>query len=62
MNQVAAIGDYGNDVAIIKGVGRGVAVANASAVLKQAADVVTVSNNDHAIARIIQDFLEEEKR
>lgn len=62
MNQVAAIGDYGNDVAIIKGVGRGVAVANASSVLKQAADVVTVSNNDHAIARIIQDFLEEEKR
>ena len=57
LEQVAAIGDYGNDLAIIQGVGYGIAVANASASLKRVADAVTTSNNDHAIAQVIQKLL-----
>ncbi|WP_158280537.1 HAD-IIB family hydrolase [Lacticaseibacillus chiayiensis] len=59
IDQVAAIGDYGNDLYIVKGVGCGIAVANASDQLKRAADLVTLSNNDDAIAQVIHDLLKE---
>lgn len=59
IDQVAAIGDYGNDLHIVKGVGYGIAVANASDQLKRAADLVTLANNDDAIAQVIHDLLKE---
>ncbi len=51
-----AIGDYDNDVSMIKLAGVGVAVANASPNAKAAADWITVSNNEHAIAKVIDDI------
>ena len=48
-----AIGDYNNDVSMIKEAGIGVAVANACEEALNAADYVTVSNEEHAIARVI---------
>ncbi len=48
-----AVGDYNNDVSMIEAAGVGVAVANAVAEAKAAADIVTVSNEEHAIAKII---------
>ena len=51
-----AIGDYDNDVSMIKMAGIGVAVANASKSAKSAADLITVCNDDHAIAKIIGDI------
>ena len=48
-----AIGDYCNDVSMIKAAGVGIAVANAVNEVKEAADIVTVSNNESAIAKII---------
>ncbi len=51
-----AVGDYNNDVAMLKAAGIGIAVKNASPEALAAADMVTVSNEEHAIARIIYDI------
>ncbi len=56
MSRTVAIGDYDNDAAMLKMAGRGIAVSNASERALRAADVVTVSNEEHAIARVIYDL------
>lgn len=52
-NKTVAVGDYDNDVEMLLAAKVGVAVANASPAAKQAADFVTVSNTEHAIAAVI---------
>ena len=54
--KTVAVGDYNNDISMIKAAGIGYAVANAVPEAKAAADRVTVSNEEHAIARIIEDL------
>jgi Cof subfamily protein (haloacid dehalogenase superfamily) len=49
-----AIGDYNNDIDMIKKAGLGVAVENAAPDVLEVADLVTVSNENHAIARVIE--------
>ena len=50
-----AVGDNANDVSMIREAGVGVAVANAHEVAKNAADIVLdVTNDEHAIARIVE--------
>lgn len=56
MKRTIAIGDYDNDVSMLKMAGLGVAVDNAVPAAKEAADYITVSNNEHAIAKIIDDI------
>lgn len=56
MAKTVAIGDYNNDVSMIKMAGVGIAVANATEEAKNAADIVTVSNEEHAIAKIIEEI------
>ena len=56
MKRTVALGDYNNDVEMLRRAGVGVAVANACPEALLAADVVTVSNEEHAIARIISDI------
>jgi hydroxymethylpyrimidine pyrophosphatase-like HAD family hydrolase len=56
MRRTVAIGDYDNDVSILRAAGLGIAVANATASAKEAADLITVSNEEHAIAKIISDI------
>ncbi len=51
-----AVGDNDNDASMIKAAGVGFAVANASKAAKDVANYVTVSNEDHAIAKIISDI------
>lgn len=51
-----AVGDYDNDASMLRAAGVGVAVANATRAALDAADYVTVSNEEHAIARIISDI------
>jgi Cof subfamily protein (haloacid dehalogenase superfamily) len=53
---VIAIGDYDNDAGMLKTAHLGIAVANATEKAKAAADMITVSNQEHAIARLIQDL------
>lgn len=48
-----AVGDYDNDIAMVKAAGLGFAVANAVDGVKAVADHITVSNDGHAIAAII---------
>lgn len=54
--RTVAIGDYDNDVGMLKTAGVGIAVANASRAALDAADIVTVSNEEHAIAQVIYDI------
>lgn len=50
------IGDYNNDIGLFKAAGLGIAVANACKEALDAADLITVSNEEHAIARVIYDI------
>ena len=54
--KTVAIGDYNNDISMIKAAKLGVAVANAVPEAKAVADHITVSNDEHAIAKIIYDI------
>ena len=56
MGRTVAVGDYYNDVSMLRAAGIGVAVENATPEAKAAADHVTVSNEGHALARIISDL------
>ena len=53
-NKTIAVGDYYNDLSLIKTAKCGIAVANAADEVKAVADYVTVSNNEDAIATIIE--------
>lgn len=55
-NRTIAIGDYNNDVAMLRKAGVGIAVANACPEALEAADIVTVTNEEHAIAKVIGDI------
>ncbi len=54
ISKTIAVGDYNNDVSMIKAAGVGFAVSNAVKEAKEVADYITVSNNESAIARIIE--------
>ena len=51
-----ALGDYNNDVSMLKVAGVGIAVENAVPEAKAAADRITVDNNRHAIARTVEEI------
>lgn len=55
-SKTIAVGDYNNDIGMLRAAGIGIAVANAVPAVKEAADVVTVSNQENAIARIVSDL------
>ncbi|PYI54007.1 Cof-type HAD-IIB family hydrolase [Paenibacillus flagellatus] len=57
MSEVVAMGDSLNDMAMIKEAGLGVAMGNAQDALKAAADLVTVTNNENAIAKVIREHV-----
>lgn len=51
-----AVGDYNNDIGMFRAARYGIAVANACQAAKDAADRITVSNEQHAIAQVIRDI------
>ena len=53
IKNTVAVGDYNNDISMIKSAGIGFAVSNAVDEAKAVADYITVSNNESAIAKII---------
>ncbi|RXZ84261.1 HAD family phosphatase [Paenibacillaceae bacterium] len=57
ISEVIAVGDSLNDIAAIREAGLGVAMGNAQDAVKAAADVVTVDNNEHAVARVLEQFV-----
>lgn len=52
-----AFGDYINDISMIEAAGCGVAMQNAADEAKAAADLVTVTNDEDGVARVIMDKL-----
>lgn len=56
INKTVAIGDYNNDIGMFRAAKLGIAVANACKDAIDAADTVTVSNEEHAIAQVIADL------
>ena len=56
MEECIAVGDNLNDISMIKTAGIGVAVENADDSLKALADFISISNNDGAIAQIIEKY------
>ena len=56
VRRTVAVGDYNNDISMFGAAGVGIAVSNACKEALDAADLVTVSNQEHAIARIIYDI------
>ena len=56
IKNTVAVGDYNNDISMIKAAGIGYAVENAIPEAKAAADRITVKNTEHAIAKIIEDL------
>ncbi len=55
-DKTVAVGDNMNDLSMIETAGTGIAVGNADNKLKLAADAVTVTNNEGAVAQIIDKF------
>jgi Cof subfamily protein (haloacid dehalogenase superfamily) len=54
---VLAIGDSPNDIPMLRAAALGVAMANAVAIVKEAADGVTASNNDDGVAEAIERYV-----
>lgn len=54
--KTVALGDYENDIAMFRAAGLAIAVSNACPAALAAADHVTVSNEEHAVAQVINDL------
>lgn len=57
LEDMMAIGDQENDLAMVKEAGMGVAMANATDAVKAVAQVVTRSNDDHGVAYAIEKYV-----
>lgn len=55
--QMISCGDGFNDLSMIEYAGMGVAMANAQEVVKNAADYITLSNDEDGVAHIIEEFM-----
>jgi len=58
--QVMAIGDYDNDLDMLRFAGLGVAMANGSEAARAGADVVTLSNEEDGVAAAIERYVLQE--
>ena len=56
VNKTIAVGDYNNDISMFEASGIGIAVSNACKEALDAADYITVGNEEHAISRVIYDL------
>lgn len=56
-DQIIAFGDESNDISMLRFVGMGVAVVNATQPAKAAADLITKSNNEDGVAHVLDMML-----
>ncbi|EPI01015.1 MULTISPECIES: sugar-phosphatase [unclassified Enterococcus] len=56
-DEIMAIGDNENDLSMIEYAGLGVAMGNAVPIVKETADVVTASNEEHGVAEAIKKYV-----
>lgn len=59
--EVAAIGDNLNDLNMIKMAGTGVAMGNAIPIVKENAQLITSSNNENGVAKVLHKFIRQNK-
>lgn len=59
MNEVMAFGDYDNDASMLSAAGLGIAVENASAAAKAAADLVIGPCEENAPAKFLQELMDQ---
>lgn len=52
-----ACGDGFNDVSMVKYAGLGIAMANAQESVKEVADIVTLSNDEDGVAKVIEEYI-----
>ena len=57
MDEIVCFGDDHNDIEMLRACGRGIAVGNAIEEVKQAADEITLSNDEDGVARWIEENL-----
>ena len=57
LSETIAFGDSENDIPMLRAAGMGVAMGNATAEVKAAADTITLSNNDNGIAAALEALL-----
>jgi len=57
MSEVVAVGDSLNDIAAIREAGLGIAMGNAQDAVKEAADAVTATNDEHGVAEVIKQYI-----
>ena len=55
--EVIAIGDNVNDQTMLENAGLGVAMANSAPYIQKMADVVTESNNEDGVAKVIEKYI-----
>ena len=55
-HKTIALGDYNNDISMFQEAEVGIAVSNACPEALEAADYVTVSNDEHAVCQVIRDL------
>ena len=56
-DEIMAIGDNENDLSMIEYAGLGVAMGNAVSLVKEAANVITSSNDEHGVAAAIKKYV-----
>lgn len=56
-DQMISCGDGYNDLSMIQYAGMGVAMANAQEIVKNAADYITLSNDEDGVAHVINEFM-----
>jgi len=56
-DQIVAFGDESNDISMLRFVGLGVAVVNATEPAKAAADIITKSNNEDGVAHVLDTMI-----
>ena len=57
-SDVYTFGDAENDLAMIKSVGLGVAMKNGFDIVKEVADVVTLTNDEDGVAELVKKYLD----
>ncbi len=56
-SEIIAVGNAGNDLSMIEYAGLGVWVDNVDPELRDRADVIVASNNDHGVAEVVRRFI-----
>ena len=56
-SEIIAVGNAGNDLSMIEYAGLGVWVDNVDPELRDKADVIVASNNDHGVAEVVRRFI-----